>query len=222
MAFILSSSTTVEGPFAGRLTSLNVSAASRVENLFQLTDGTSSPIYDTLITYQVTASLTLYAPGPTYSTEISINCEEGETISLKVVPGFCGEEVAGLTLEDDFYVNSYSYNKTTLTHGTESWGLISKTVFANSNFEPLFSTLMLTGAATGSSTDPSSETGVVFNTNTVETIAIDVSAGNPGLGQANKLLFGGVSQIGGGLGSGATDGKASVTIPYASLPGADA
>lgn len=215
MPFILSSSTTVSAPFQ-KAVSVNASLNTLRQDLFQLSN--SNPIYDTLISFQTTLSITIYAPGPLHSTVHSVNCEEANSIPVQVIPGFCGGPIPGLSLNDNYYVTSYSYNKDKNGYGTETWNLVTANQFLDEDLNVEYEILFFRGVATGNSTNPESQTGVQFEGNTIQTKNFSVSVGFPGIGTANISKYGRVTAVGGGTGPGGTEGQASVSIPYIPVP----
>jgi len=239
MAFLLSSSTLISiipdlnisqvvSDFGDRVASINVTSNSQMSPLYQLTSiNNTDPVYDLLVIYKINASVSLYAPGPFYSTLHAIACEEAGTLDLKIEPGFCGEAITGISFSDQFYVNAYSYKKSTNSYGIETWGMQSKSIYLDDEFNEEFDTTQLRGVAMGTTTTPSSSysgdfypTGIKFadGTQIVNGHSINLSAGNPGLGQANITKHGRIIQIGGGIGPGDFDGQAQVNIPYTTLP----
>jgi len=213
MAFILSTSTTVSSPFQNAI-SVNTGAGFQQQILYQLSS--VDPVYDVIIQAQETVNISIYAPGPGYNTQSSLNCEPANSISLSVDPGFCGSPVQGASINGNFYVSNYTYSKNRDTYGIETWSLIAAPKFMDANLNVLYESIFLRGVALGSSTD--GETGVSFaQTVPGEHVSINVSAGFPGVGQANTAHYGIVASVGGGAGAGPSDGQASVNIPYTSI-----
>jgi len=211
MAFIISTDTNVSSPFNNAL-SVNTSTNNQRQILYQLSN--KNPIYDAIINLQISVSISIYSPGPSKSTANSVNCEPADSVLLQVDPGFCGSAVTGASINGNFYVSNYTYTKTRDTYGVENWSFVSAPQYLDDNLNVIYEALFLRGVALGSSTEPENNTGVNFSSNTVESTSMGVSAGFPGVGQANVTKNGIVSSVGGGKGPGDTDGQASVAIPY--------
>ena len=214
MAFILSSDTTISNPF-GNAVSVNTAVNARRQDLYHLSS--TNPIYDIIINYKTTLTVNVYSPGPAYSTAHSVNCQIPEALEVSVVPGFCGAVIRGLQLRDDFYVSGYSYSKNRDSFGIESWSLTTADKYYDEDFELIYESAFFRGVAMGTSTSPFNNTGVVFTGETVQSQSMSVSAGFPGIGTANVLHYGRVTQVGRGVGPGNVDGKANVTIPYVAV-----
>jgi hypothetical protein len=166
---------------------------------------------------QLTASLTLYAPGPTYDTTPSEDCTTLGAESLTIEAGSCvgSEGVSG----DDWQVNSYSYSKASKdVPAQETWSLI-KYIGATSiltgaaatrGVEPTF---VSRGITQGQSTNASSptKTGIVFDSTFAESQSGNVSAGSTGT--ATTTVYGIVNRVGGGSSEVADYGEGSASIP---------
>jgi len=214
MAFILSTATTVSAPFNNAL-SVNTSVNSNQQLLFQLSN--TEPVYDFLINFQTTVSITVYAPGPEYSVIQSTDCQAANTIDLRIDPGFCGTPINNLIVDEPFFVNSYSYQKSRNTYGQETWSLASLPKVLDEDGDIIYESIMFRGVATGTFTN-AAQTGVESVGNTVKSFNMAVAGGFPGVGTANELFFGRVVEVGGGVGPGDSDGNASVSIPYTQIP----
>lgn len=216
MAFILSTATVVSSPFQNAV-SVNTGVNTQQQLLFQLSN--SNPVYDTLINYQTTVNISVYSPGPKYNTIQSVDCKASNTLRVKVTPGFCGKSLPSLVIDDEFYVNNYSYSKDRNTHGTESWSLISKNRVLDDTGKLQYESEMFRGISTGTSTGGAKNTtGTVFSGNLTKSSQMSVQAGFPGVGSANEIFFGRVVAVGGGIGEGDSEGQASVSIPYVEVP----
>lgn len=159
-----------------------------------------------------TLNLTIYAPGPTYSTSPTTSCADANSISAGIDPAACGGSFGSLT--GSWLVTSYSYTKDDATlPGQESWSL---TRWKNLNSEPSSNftepTYVMRGISEGQATP---EAGIIFTGSTVETQTGSVSAG--GFGKADTLEIGVVSQVGGGSSAVGDTGQGSASIPYTPL-----
>jgi len=159
-----------------------------------------------------TLNITIYAPGPTYSTDPTTSCADASTIDASVSPAACGDSFGALT--GSWWVTSYSYSKEDgALPGQESWSLTRwkylDTTPPGNFVEP---TYVMRGISEGQATP---EAGIVFNGSTVTTHNGSVSAG--GFGKAYTLEVGVVSQVGGGSSASGDTGQGSASIPYTPL-----
>lgn len=158
-----------------------------------------------------TLNLTIYAPGPSYSTEPTESCEDANTITASVSPAACGDTID--VISGNWHVTSYSYSKDDATlPGQESWSMTKwKDVPApdTNSTEP---TYVMRGIAEGQATP---EAGITFTGTTVETSTGSVSAG--GFGRADTLETGVVESVGGGSSTAGDTGQGSASIPYTPL-----
>lgn len=213
MAFIISQSTFVTGLGGRGIVSVNLSLSPQIQRLFDL--GYTDP-FDTNTIEQHSLSVVRYAPGPTHSVAASTLCQDANSLTINITANACG---AGndFNVSYDFFVNSYSYSKDVQAFGQETWGMITRPIpSTGADF------LMIRGIAEGQTTPDSSggqTTGINISSGLITGKEISVTAGNPGLGQANDVTFGVVDQIGGGTGKydGYT-GNGNVTIPYTPIP----
>lgn len=161
---------------------------------------------------QETLSVTLYAPGPTYSTLPTQGCTDAETVSASVSPASCGGSVDGVS--GNWWVTSYNYSKGSKDQpAQESWSMTKwKNVgMAHSNaIEPSY---VVRGITQGQSSGAT--TGVVFDSTFADSETGSVSAG--GIGQASTITHGVVSSVGGGSSDVNTLGNGSASIPYTPL-----
>ena len=156
-----------------------------------------------------TISLTIYAPGPTYETAPTTACEYANRISASISPAACGGTFGELS--GDWYVTSYSYSKDdALMPSQESWGL-QKWVEGSSGTVPV-PTYVLRGISEGQGT---ANAGLVFTGNTTTSYTGSVSAG--GLGKAEEIEMGVVSQVGGGGNVQGETGQGSSSMSYTPL-----
>lgn len=213
MAFIISQSSFVTGLGGRGIISVNLSLSPQIQRLFDL--GFTTP-FDTNIIEQQSLSISRYGPGPTYSTAASSTCEDANSINITIAANACGS-FAGINFNDDFFVTGYSYSKDIQSFGQESWSMITR---------PKPSTgadfLMIRGIAEGQTTIPNTAaktTGISLSSGLVTGQEINVSAGNPGIGNVDDIQFGVVTQVGGGTGKfDGYIGNGSVNIPYSPIP----
>jgi hypothetical protein len=217
MTFIISHGTFVTGFDA--VQSVNLDLNPQIQRLYQL--GVSTP-YSKNITKQKRLTLTVYGgANSSYNVEASSACVDANTINVSVSANGCGGDSIAET--DEWFVASYSYNKDMQGWGTETWNLISRPISlkeTGAEDPAAIDPIMVRGVAEGQATlDGGASVGVVFLGTTLEGSTIQVQAGSPGIGRANEVLFGEVSEVGGST-TGKSDGKdgsASVNIPYAPI-----
>lgn len=208
MPFIISAGTLVTG-FGAGIQSISLSINPQIQRLYQL--GTPVP-YDKNIINQISLNISKYAPGSVYNVEASDDCTEPTPLEISIFASNCAGGVVDIT--DDFFISSYSYNKDIQGWGIESFTLITRPEVIGGDGAEV---RMIRGVAEGqSSTDGGADTGVVFlSSPTVDGTTVEVTAGSPGIGKSNNVIFGEVESVGGGLGKAdGRDGSASVTIPY--------
>lgn len=160
-----------------------------------------------------TLNLTIYAPGPSYSTEPTTSCANANSISASVSPAACGGSAGGGS-SGSWMVTSYSYSKDDATlPGQESWSLTKwQSVAAPAGGNSVEPTYVMRGISEGQATP---EAGISFSGGTVETTTGNVSAG--GFGRADTLEVGVVDSVGGGSSSSGDTGQGSASIPYTPL-----
>jgi hypothetical protein len=160
-----------------------------------------------------TLSITIYAPGPSYSVTPTQSCSDANTIAASVSPAACGGSVGG-DVSGSWHVTSYSYSKEDAAMpGQESWSLTKwKDVPSPSSGNSIEPTYVMRGISEGQSTG---NAGVTFNGDTVETTTGNVSAG--GFGRADTLEVGVVASVGGGSSSAGDTGQGSASMPYTPL-----
>jgi hypothetical protein len=162
-----------------------------------------------------TLSLTIYSPGPSYSTDPSEGCGDEETIEATVDPGICDEDVAGVS--GDWLVTSYSYTKSdTGMPGQETWSLqrwtgLSATTPGEYVTEPSFTIRLI---AEGSASTPNIS-GITFTGDT--TTSYQGSVGANAIGNADTMIGGVVASVGGGSSASGDIGQGSASIPYQQL-----
>lgn len=161
-----------------------------------------------------TLNLTVYSPGPKYSTAPTTVCADANSITASLVPASCGESFPSFS--GQWLVQSYSYSKDDATlPGQESWaltrwkGLNTSGSPGSNTVEP---TYVLRGITEGQGTPNS---GIVFTGSTVTTYTGNVSAG--GFGKADTLIVGVISSVGGGSSAAGITGQGSASMPYTPL-----
>lgn len=163
---------------------------------------------------QQTINLTLYAPGPTYSTTPSEGCTSDGTESCTINAATCegSEQITG----DNWQVSSYSYSKASKdVPAQETWSLIQYIgatsiltgAAATRGVEPSF---VIRGITQGQSTDEA-VTGINFSSTFATSQAGSVSAG--ATGTSSVTTHGIVQSVGGGSSSVSVYGEGSASIP---------
>lgn len=159
-----------------------------------------------------TLNLTIYAPGPSYSTEPTTSCTDANTISASVSPATCGGN-AGDGVSGDWHVTSYSYSKDdAVLPGQESWSLTKWKNVPSPGTNSIEPSYIMRGISEGQS---STGAGVSFTGATAETTTGNVSAG--GFGRADTLWAGIVVNVGGGSSAAGDTGQGSASVPYTPL-----
>lgn len=187
--------------------------------------------YDSFVQKTRTIQLTVYGERPDgaggsqpYDVSPSVSCDDAGTVQITVNPASCVASLVPFT--EDFYLNSYSYQKEALGYGQESWSFTTKPLI------PGFTgtIVMLRGIAEGSLTtgggtmDPPDMGLVVDEAASNDSTGTEiqgesggVQAGSPGIGTYEFTRFVVVTQVGSSIGkSPAIDGKvgnASISIP---------
>lgn len=228
MAIIIGSNTIVSGPSfpAGGIISVQWGIQPQVNRLWQL--GSWTP-YRTMVTRIISLSLTTYAgAGPSINLTPATGCVDSTaTITVTISPGSCGTLPAGLGGTFTVYLGSYSYNKgDAIGFGQQSYsgqdwpgGAGSGGGGAGVEFTDA-PTVVLQGIAEGTQTaDTGLSTGIAFSGGfDVYGQEGSVSAGFPGIGQADEVRYGLVNAISNGsLRADGKVGQGSVTIPHQPL-----
>ena len=211
MSFIISQSTFVTGLGARGIISINLSLSPQIQRLYDL--GFVTP-FDTNIIEQKSLSISRYAPGPAHSVVASTICQDANSLTIGITANACGSG-DDVSVIDDYFVTSYSYTKDLQSFGQESWSLVTRPQPSEgADF------IMIRGIAEGqTSINPGGVTGITMSTGLVTGQEISVTAGNPGIGQANDVVFGIVTSVGGGTGKyDGFIGNGSVNIPYTPIP----
>lgn len=207
MPFVISAGTIVTG-FGTGIQSVNLNITPQIQRLYQL--GTAVP-FDRNQIVQKTLNINRYAGGGSaYDTSASTSCDEPTPLSISINAASCATAVS---IDDEWWVSSYSYQKDVQGWGIESWTLITRPeVIGSVDIEAL----MIRGVAEGQSTNNGgADTGVVFLAGTIQGETLEVTAGQPGIGKSFEVDFGEVSSVGNGTGKAdGKEGNANVTIPY--------
>lgn len=219
MAFIISSNTTITfGGISTGLLSVTVNSVPTIEPLYVI--GSTSP-FSEIRRLQVNINITRLGGGPIYTTEESPECVDANTIAFSITPGSCtgiGEEGSS-GVSGDFFVSSYSFQKEVYQYGRESWNLVGKpeVTFRGGSTAGGDQIVMLRGTALGSTSE--GLTGVILDpTGLGFGDAINISAGNPGIGKSNTIVAGIVTQVGGSnTTNDSSDCQAQASIPYSPI-----
>lgn len=193
----------------------------QLNRLWQL--GSWDP-YRTVVTKVENASFTTYAGsvGTKDLTPATSCANSTATISVNIVPATCGASVPGLS--GNFYLMSYSYSKgDAIGIGQESWSGQRWPGGGGGGGNVYYTgapTYVLQGPSEGSRSGDVSNTGIVFDSGAaqVEGTQGSVSAGFPGIGQADTTIHGIVNRVGGGtLKEDGRIGQGSASIPHQPL-----
>jgi hypothetical protein len=221
MAIIIGALTDVNiGGETDGLQSVNWNTSVQPNRLWQLGDWNP---YKTQVTKTITVSVTTYAQVlGTVALAPAASCADSTAVKVITIdPGACDVTVDGIS--ETMYITSYSYSKgDPIAFGTESWSFqvwkdpgLTGDDFINVP-EP---TYVLQGIAEGTKSGDVTNLGVVMNAATeVDGAQGSVSAGFPGIGNADVNTTGIVTQIGGGtLEEGGKVGQSSANIPHQPL-----
>jgi len=158
-----------------------------------------------------TLNITIYSPGDSFVIDPTGACANASTIGASVNPTVCGDPVDGVS--GAWFLTSYGYNKDDpVGPGQETWSM-TKWVAGDDTPVP---TYVIRGISDGQSSVPTSNTGVVFDADSIKDgTSGSVSAGS--VGKAFVTRTGMVTAVGGGTNAGGEVGTASVSIPYTPL-----
>lgn len=189
MAVIIGSSTQVDG-FDG-VVSINWNMSPNVQRLWEL--GSFTP-YDTISNFTQTLSVVVYGGGgPSIGIGGATDCSDSDVVfTCTVVPAACGgSSVNGPS--GKFYLTGYTYSKGSAqgagqcTYNGQQW--IGTTTSPAPG-------LVICGGAEGTASVDHDIHGVIFSSTDAEGFQGSVSAGFPGVGNANTTQYGIVSQVG--------------------------
>ena len=155
-----------------------------------------------------TLNITVYSPGPSYSTLPTKICVDANKISATVSPVGCGAGSAGPS-STSWFVTSYNYSKgDARSPGTESWSMMNYIGTELPNYT-------LRGISEGSTTD-GVLTGIVLNsTGTTTGTQGSVSAGQ--IGRSDVQTLGMVTSVGNSKSTVGAIGQGNCSMPYTPL-----
>jgi len=159
-----------------------------------------------------TLSLTIYAPGPTYSTLPTLTCTDASSIEATVIPAACGDPYP--TLDGNWLVTQYSYSKDDAAMpGQETWSLTRwKGLTSSLPSGSVAPTYVMRGIAEGEGT---LNAGILFDGTPTASYTGSVAANS--FGRADTVYNGVVLQVGGGSSTAGETGQGSASVPYTSL-----
>jgi hypothetical protein len=191
--------------------------------------------YKTQVAGNVSVSLSTYA-GTLISQvlQASTSCTDSNAKRRVVFSATACDLSAAVSFDKDMFINSYSYAKEDpVGFATESWSFQAWLDTTDPEFADLINnsnyivvgapSVVLQGITEGSRSgdvgNGTSDLGVVFEPGTEVTGKQgSVSAGTPGVGNADSTTLGIVTTIGGGLlQAGGQTGRSSATIPHQPL-----
>jgi hypothetical protein len=225
MAIIIGANTQVTGDVQGVI-SAQWGISPQINRLWQL--GSWDPYFQ-LATRVSNVSLTIYAGGgPTISLQPATACVDSSAVlNVTITPGSCGAIPAGLGGNFTVYLSSYSYNKGDAvgfgqqSYSGQDWpgGAGPGGGGANVEFTDAPSVVLQGRAEGNETTDVGLSTGVAFSGGwDVYGTQGSVSAGFPGVGQANEVRHGLIDQVSNGdLRNDGKTGQSSVNIPHQPL-----
>jgi len=222
MSIIIGSLTTVNIDGTDGFQSIQWAMQVSPNRLWQL--GSWDP-YRTQVTKTITVNVTTYA-GTVNTMALSpstscINSTAVKDISISVAA--CGPTSAINFSETGMFLMTYGYSKgDPMAFGTETWSF-QKWVDADASGDEFLNVLaptaVIQGKAEGSKTGNVTNFGIVFEADgQVTGQQGSVSAGFPGLGNADETTYGLIIQVGGGsLEESGKTGEANATIPHSPL-----
>lgn len=182
--------------------------------------------YKTQVTTTKTVSVTTYASVlPAQALPDVTTCADSDisadiTIDIDICPG---QTAAPSFSELGMYIMSYSYSKGDPNlFGSESWSFqkwVDSGVVGDEFINTVAPSLVLRGQSEGSRSGDVANTGVGFKAEgQVAGTQGSVSAGFPGLGNADETTYGLVNSVGGGtLEEAGTIGQSNASIPHTPL-----
>ena len=234
MAVSLGSVTTVNivGETNNGFQSVNWNINRQPTRLWEL--GSWTP-WKTQVGKTITVSLNVYAEALDPVDLIrATSCEDSTaTKHIIITPASCGDEVEQIN-EQNMYITSYSYSKGDATgFGTESWSFQKwvESDVGGDFIEIPAPSFVLQGIAEGSRSgdvgngttdlgvrfdgEPGSPSAIAYADHVVTGDQGSVSAGFPGLGNADTTEIGLIDRIGGGLlEAGGRIGQSSANVPH--------
>jgi hypothetical protein len=236
MVIIIGAATTVESdiwPLMDGLISVNYSFTPGIQRLWQL--GSFSP-FDTFIPYVTSLSITAYGrridnTGGSIQVPIppATDCSEASFHTMVINPATC--VVSSSTIQDEFFVTSYGYDKPAFGYGIESWSFTTRPVY--SDVQQRRTAVMLRGTAEGTMSvgqgfiEDEQFVGIVIDNNAsnfrlnptvpITSVQGSVQAGNSSFGVQDTTRHIIVTQIGNSMGLNdeinGLSGKVAITIP---------
>jgi hypothetical protein len=223
MSIILGSATIVSvGGNADGIISAQWGISPQVNRLWQL--GHWQPYKTTVVNIR-NVSLTMYAgAGPTIpALSPAASCTNSTAkMTVVITPAGCGEGISALGGTFEVYLSSYSYDKgDAVGFGQQSYAGQEWVDDVTNEEDAIIylgaPTHVLQGISEGTITaDDGLDTGVTFDTSwNVEGTQGNISAGSPGIGQANTTIYGIATNIDNGdLVARGLVGQASVNITH--------
>lgn len=220
MGVIIGAATTVSfGSAGGHATQVSWSVNPNIQRAYVL--GSWEPYAPAgLKSPTETLNITVYSPGPTYSTTPTTSCVNANTLAASVSPAGCGAGSEGPSTTN-WFVTGYNYSKgDARSPGTESWSLIGYVTLGDSSV--VLPTYVLRGISEGSITSSDaigtaeSIVGVNFQAgSTDQGTTGSVSAGQ--IGRSDYQYTGVVDSVGGSTGGSGDVGSGQCSMPYTPL-----
>jgi len=146
----------------------------------------------------------------------STTCEDSTAaVHITLVPASCDVSLATKPINNEkFFITSYGFSKEALGYGTETWQMMRYISSAEDpNINVPSPTYILQGIADGNRSGPADH-GIVMEVDSSGYTG-QVSAGQPGIGEANMTEYGIVSRVGGSQGwDPGKFGSAQANIPH--------
>lgn len=179
--------------------------------------------YGTQVLKTLSVSVTTYA-GVLDAVILSPSSDCSDSTASKDIyinPSSCGGAIVDTFNEQDMFIMSYSYSKgDPNAFGTESWSFqkwVDSEVTGADIINTVAPTAVIQGITEGNYTaDSGLNVGMTLSSEQqVSGFQGDISAGFPGVGQANTITYGIVTNIGGGdLEKAGKLGNSSASIPH--------
>ena len=182
--------------------------------------------YKSQVTATKTVSFNVYAEVFTAVAleDVTTCADSDKTFNVSIVNGLCpGQSAVDDFIQAEMYIMSYSYNKSDANaFGSESWSLqrwVESDAVGTDFINTGAPSLVLRGQSEGSRGGTAANLGVGFKTEGQVTGSQgSVSAGFPGIGNAEDITYGLVNSVGGGtLEEAGTTGQSSASIPHTPL-----